>query len=151
MYLFTTSTSWFQRLTPMPWTIQLLLFCIPAVDMIHKQLIVFTADKTLHMPTEFRSCSEGKQSHLTKVHWHTTLDARCRHCKTWLYSSCQPKDTKACSDLWLPNYGVDKNYSWLLKNPCWWDPFAQKWLGRLLAYIMVATDISFQNSLTFPW
>ena len=84
-YLFTSSTSRLQELTPMPWTIKLFIICIPAVDKINQQLTIFTADKTLHMPTDFRSSSECEDSHLSKVHGHTAFFTSYWHCKTGFY------------------------------------------------------------------
>ena len=61
------------------------MICIPAVDKINQQLTIFTADKTLHMPTDFRSSSECEDSHLSKVHGHTAFFTSCWHCKTGFY------------------------------------------------------------------
>lgn len=50
------------------------------------------------MPAQLRASSEGKHSHLPKVHRHAAFGTRCWHCKTWLHSPWEPKNFKLCSN-----------------------------------------------------
>lgn len=94
-YLFTASTPGLQRFTPMPWTVQLLFFIVPAVNMINQELTIFTAHKTVHMPAHVRSCTQRKHSHLINIHRHAASLTGCWNCKACL--NCPWKQQKIIS------------------------------------------------------